>query len=339
MSELINDSNKKKGLGRGLGSLLGGSPASSLDSQKTNLNTQSVTNSIAKSNIQTPQAQSPTQQTTTQASPAIQTEGKVWQVAIDKIQSGEYQPRKNFEKEPLSDLANSIKAHGILQPIIVRKVSGSNKFEIVAGERRWRAAQQAGLHEVPVLIKSFDDKQSLELAIIENVQREDLDPIEEAEGYSRLATEFSLSHQVIAEKVGKDRATVSNAIRLLVLPLEVRQMVQKKDISVGHAKVLLSLQDSTSILNLARRTAKEKMSVRKLEKEVQMALHPEEEVKSVSGIDQNVAARLIQGLSEELQKKLGTKVVIDYANSKGKISIYFYSDEELTQLVENIKEN
>lgn len=321
MSEPIHEStNKKKGLGRGLGSLLSsGSPESQTQSR--------------------PPGQHMSSQLNTQVAPPapINTEGKVWQVPIDKLTSGKYQPRQTFEKASLQDLAQSIKENGILQPIIGRKVAGG-RLEIVAGERRWRAAQLAGVHDVPVLIKNFNDQETLELAIIENIQREDLNPIEEAEGYYRLINEFKMSQQQVADKVGRDRATIANSTRLLALPETVKTMISLGELSVGHAKVLLSLVDIKKQLELAKKVVTEKMSVRKLEKLVVEAQNPQTGAPQEFDAEQSVTQRLIAGLSDELQKLLGTKVNIDYAGSKGKISIHFYSDDELTQMVDRLKQ-
>ncbi len=321
MSELnAENSNKKKALGRGLGSLLGGAAADD------------------RSLAQPAERHASTQVSTQKTPPApINTEGKVWQVAIDKLASGAYQPRQTFEKSSLQDLAQSIKENGILQPIIARKVAGG-RLEIVAGERRWRAAQAAGLHEVPVLIKNFNDQETLELAIIENIQREDLNPIEEAEGYSRLIGEFNMSQQQVADRVGRDRATVANATRLLALPATVKEMISSGDLSAGHAKVLLSLADTKIQIELAKRVVSEKISVRKLEKMIAGRQSPQTNATNALGQEQSVTQRLIAGLSEELQKILGTKVNIEYSGSKGKIGIHFYSDDELTQIVDRLKQ-
>ena len=338
MSETSNEtSNKKKGLGRGLGSLLGG-PANSAPPNVSG--PQAPAGAVAKplpsvattTSVATPAAASPASAT------PVDPESKIWKVAIDKLSQGEFQPRRHFDKEALQELAQSIRENGILQPIVARRTK-AGKLEIVAGERRWRASQLAGLHEVPVILRNFNDKEALELAIVENIQREDLDPIEEAEGYSRLITEFKLSQQQVAEKVGRDRATVANAVRLLLLPNEVKKMISEGEVSVGHAKVLLSCQDAKKQLELAKKIVNEKLPVRKLEKMIQ-ALNKGEEVpdEDKSALGSNVTQRLISGLSEELQKMLGTKVAIDYAHSKGKISIHFYSDDELTQLVDRLKE-
>lgn len=338
MSDIINDSQnqKKKALGRGLGSLLGG-PSGASASPLTQ--TSQAPSQVKPSAAITPETViTQAQPIATSPAPApVDPESKVWKVAIDKLQSGEYQPRQVFDKEALQELAQSIRENGILQPIVARRTK-TGKLEIIAGERRWRASQLAGLHEVPVLLRDYDDKQALELAIVENIQREDLNPIEEAEGYSRLISEFKLSQQQVAEKVGRDRATVANAVRLLSLPEQIKEMISSNEISVGHAKVLLSVQDMRKQVELAKKVANEKIAVRKLEKLVQAANKGVEfEVPTVNSADA-LKERLVSTMSEDLQKLLGTKVSIDYSNAKGKISIHFYSDDELSNIVDRLKE-
>lgn len=351
MSDISMDNSKqKRGLGRGLGSLLGGATSDSAEPSMAPPRSTpagggpkpSGPSSLTKEVTPAPKppaaaALSSQSAVVASAPSSVMTEGKVWQVGIDKLKGGAFQPRRDFNKEALQELAQSIKENGILQPIIVRKTA-SGGFEIVAGERRWRAAQIAGLHEVPVLIRSFDDKEALELAIIENVQREDLSPIEEAEGYSRLASEFHLSQQQIAERVGKDRATVANAIRLLLLPSDVKAMVGSGELSVGHAKVLLSLPDPKKQSEFAKKVVQEKIPVRKLEKIVSAVLsgQGESEDSPMMG-SAGTMNQLVAALSDELQKRLGTKVVIDYNGGKGKISISFYSNEELNNIVDQLK--
>lgn len=341
MSDIsVDSSNKKKGLGRGLGSLLGGSaPAPTPSSKVSGETPKAASSQLASQAPISSLTSAPTAPIVAPpVAPPVDPESKIWKVAIDKLSSGEYQPRTHFEKEPLQELAQSIKENGILQPIVARRTT-AGKLEIVAGERRWRAAQLAGLHEVPVILKNFNDKEALELAIVENIQREDLNPIEEAEGYSRLISEFKLSQQQVAEKVGKDRATVANAVRLLSLPDEVKTMISNSEISVGHAKVLLALPEPKKQIEFAKKIAKEKIAVRKLEKMVQAVVKgKEEELDVQTSSNSKVSDRLIADLSEDLQKTLGTKVNIDYSNSKGKISIHFYSDDELTNIVDRLKE-
>lgn len=338
MPDISNEtSNKKKGLGRGLGSLLGGPAPVSTDSAPAGVKAEGSSKAMSPVSSTPAIASNQAQQVAPPTATPVDPESKIWKVAIDKLSSGKYQPRKTFEKEALQELSQSIRENGILQPIVARRTA-SGKLEIVAGERRWRASQLAGLHEVPVILRNFNDKEALELAIVENIQREDLNPIEEAEGYSRLITEFKLSQQQVAEKVGRDRATVANAVRLLALPDEVKKMISASELSVGHAKVLLALPDQKKQLEFAKAVIKEKIAVRKLEKMVQAVVKGESPKEEDEGFNTNVTQRLISGLSEELQKMLGTKVNIDYANSKGKISIHFYSDDELTTLVDRLKE-
>lgn len=327
MSDLSNEStNKKSRLGRGLGSLLGGSSDA--------LNITEMPGPEKKSPPVASQVttQLPVQSPTT----ALPPEARIWQIAIEKLVASEFQPRTHFEKEKLEELSSSIKQNGILQPIVARKLA-SGRFEIIAGERRWRAAQLAGLQEVPVILKNLEDQKTLEMAIIENVQREDLNAVEEAEAYQRLATEFKLTQQQVADKVGKDRATVANAMRLLALPLSVREMIMKSEISAGHAKVLLSLANPEKQIEIAKKIPAQKLSVRQLEKIVAQEV-AEKKAPTAPTAESNVTQRLISGLADELQKILGTKVSIDYLDSKGKISVHFYSDEELTQIVDRLKE-
>lgn len=265
----------------------------------------------------------------------IDPESKIWKIAIDKLVPGVYQPRKNFEKEPLQQLAESIQQNGLIQPITVRKRS-SGGFEIIAGERRWRACQIAGLHEVPAIIKNINDKEALQIAIIENVQREDLDPIEEAEGYQRLMTEFGYSQQEISEKVGKERSTVANALRLIGLPLEIKEMIANKQISVGHAKALLSVADRHIMLWLAKQCIQKEYSVRALESEIKLKAKHAKAVEANKTIDTDVASKLAKELAEQIQKKLGTKTEISYKAGKGQVVLHFYSDEQLTQIYEKL---
>ncbi|MBX3040320.1 MAG: ParB/RepB/Spo0J family partition protein [Bdellovibrionaceae bacterium] len=336
MSEISTENSKqKRGLGRGLGSLLGG-PAQEAPTPAPVARTPVSTAVSTPAKPAAAAAPAPSVTAPPPVAPPVMTEGKVWQIGIDKLKGGAFQPRRDFNKEALQELAQSIKENGILQPIIVRKTK-SGGFEIVAGERRWRAAQLAGLHEVPVLIRNFEDKEALELAIIENVQREDLSPIEEAEGYSRLSTEFHLSQQQIAERVGKDRATVANAIRLLLLPSEVKTMIGSGELSVGHAKVLLSLPDPKKQTEFAKKVMAEKIPVRKLEKLIAATLSGKTESTTENGANAGTMNQLVSALSDELQKMLGTKVAIDYADGRGKISISFYSNEELNQIVDQLK--
>jgi ParB family chromosome partitioning protein len=236
--------------------------------------------------------------------------------------------------EKLQELTASIKEKGILQPIVARKV-GKDHFEIIAGERRWRAAQAAGLERVPVILKEVQNQESLELALIENLQRHDLNPIDEAEAYQRLADEFDLTQQEIAQKVGKDRVTVANAVRLLSLTPEVKLMLAQGELSAGHAKALLALTDPAKQKELAKKITSEKLTVRAAEKLVQGATR--KALNTTNGLEFDVAGKLVKGLESDLAKTLGTKVEIAYNKGNGTIAIKYYSDEDLTRIIEQIK--
>ncbi|MBC7421073.1 MAG: ParB/RepB/Spo0J family partition protein [Bdellovibrio sp.] len=310
----------KRRLGRGLGSLLGGA-----DTQ----------------NYETTQVNSAPLQTNTPVTKTteVEKENRIWNIAIDKLTPGAYQPRKNFDKAALEELAVSIKQNGIIQPITVRK-RASGGYEIIAGERRWRAAQIAGLHEIAAIIKQATDKEALQLALIENVQREDLDPIEEADSYQRLMQEFTLSQQEVADKVGKERSTVANSLRLLALPSELKDMLVQKQISVGHAKALLSLTDKARQIGLAKKAYEKSLSVRAIEAEIKgmhTAAVAGKAAASGGGINIDIASKLANELADQLQKSLGTKVQINYKAGKGSVEICFYSDDQLTQIYEKLK--
>jgi len=321
---------KKKALGRGLGSLLGGSSGQPQEAS----NNKAISGGFDdKGKVSLPTQNSSEldiQKTVVPTNP----ENKVWTVAIDKLASGIYQPRKTFEKQSLQDLAQSIRENGILQPIVARRTT-AGKLEIVAGERRWRAAQLAGMHEVPVILRTLEDKEALELAIVENIQREDLNPIEEAEGYQRLIQEFHLSQSQVADKVGRERATVANALRLLNLSPEVRAMVTTLQLSAGHAKVLLALSEPKQQLELAKRVVFEKMPVRRLEKLIGEYSQGKKTDKGSN--DKSVIPMAINNLAMDIQKWIGTKVSLEYSSGKGRLVIHFYSNDELNEIAERIK--
>ncbi len=262
---------------------------------------------------------------------------RIWTVSIHKLIPNSSQPRKEFDEKKLEDLANSIRAKGILQPIMVRK-QGEELFEILAGERRWRAAQKAGQHDVPIIIRETDDKEKLEIGLIENIQRENLNPIEEAEAYQVLIDKYKLTQLEISEQVGKERSTIANSLRLLGLTDKVKQLVVKNLISMGHAKVLLSLQNPIDQEKAAEKIVNLRLSVRGTESYVSKLLknlnNKSKDIEDCLGFD--VSKKLVENLSHDLQKKLGTKIKIDYNKGKGKIFINFYSDEELNTIVEKI---
>ena len=282
---MINPFKSKKGLGRGLSSLIG-------DSEKID----------DKKNL-----------------------------SISSLVRNKYQPRKKFDDVSLEELANSIRERGIIQPIIVRPSSDEEgKFEIVAGERRWQAAQFAGLHEVPVIVTNIDNLKSLEFAIVENIQRKDLNPIEEAEGYKRLIDEFGYDQVKVSKFIGKSRAHISNCLRLLSLPQEIIELIIEEKLSQGHAKILVGLENA---ILLARKIISKKLSVRQTESLVRM-------LKFNSYSPSKKKDPNIINLEEELADKIGMRVFVNNKrNNSGTISLEYKEADQLNKLVEIIKEN
>lgn len=253
---------------------------------------------------------------------------KTNKTSIGSIIRNPFQPRKNFDKEQMEELTNSIKERGIIQPIIVRKKA--DKFEIIAGERRWQAAQHAGLHEVPIVQIDADDLKSLEFAIVENVQRDDLSPIEEANGYKRLIDEFNYDQEKVAKFIGKSRAHITNCIRLLSLPPEVIKLIEEKKLSQGHAKILVGLENCFTI---AKKIVDKKLSVRQAENLVRIYKSPKK-FKIISN-DSNIKA-----LKSSLEEKTGLKVNINHKkNKKGILSFEYNNTDQLDRLVMVIKAN
>lgn len=240
------------------------------------------------------------------------------------------QPRKTFEAQPLEDLAASISIHGILQPILVRELP-NGKYQIVAGERRWRAAKLAGLAEVPVIIIEGDDREAAEIALIENVQREDLNPVEEAMAYRQLAEEYGLTQEEISAKIGKSRSTVANLLRLLDLPDEVLALVAAKELSAGHARALLSLSDTDEILTTAHRAVAEGWSVRTVEEEVKRALRRKKRPSDGESDSepQKFAVDYAEVLKNRLMRELGRRVEIAEGKRKKTITFYYEDNEDL----------
>lgn len=255
-------------------------------------------------------------------------------VDINEIEPNFGQPRKNFDEEELKELSSSILEHGILQPLIVREKN--NKYEIVAGERRYRAARMAKVTEVPVIVKSFTEQQTLEIALVENVQRSDLNAMELACAYSLLMERFDLTQEQVADKVGKSRASVANIMRLLNLTPYVQEKLRADEITFGHARALLSLKDIKVQKQVADLIIEKSLSVRETEKYIQVLLSDKKETKAEDKVKNNPFYRELQ---ETLQKVLGTKVVISKGAKKGKIEIEYYSDEELARIIELISMN
>lgn len=255
-------------------------------------------------------------------------------VKLSSIEPNREQPRKDFREEQLQELADSIKKYGVLQPLLVQKKG--DLYEIIAGERRWRAAKMAGIKEVPVVIREYGKQQAIEIALIENVQREDLNPIEEAIAYQRLMQEFHLKQEEIAERVCKNRTTITNSVRLLNLIPEVQQMLMEGLISSGHARALLSVTDPKQQLALAVKIVKEHLSVREIEKAVK-ALGKEPKEKKKEKEDEAIEL-IFKNLEERMKTIVGTKVNINRKDrSKGKIEIEYYSEAELERIVELIE--
>ena len=280
------DSNKiKKGLGRGLSSLIG------------------------ETKVETPKNQ----------------------LSISDLIPNKYQPRKIFDEDNLNDLTNSIKERGILQPIIVRKSNDDkSKFEIIAGERRWLAAQKAGLHTVPVVITEADDLKSLEFAIVENVQRHDLNPLEEAQGYKRLIDEFNYDQEKVSKFIGKSRSHITNSLRLLTLPLDVIKLIEIQKLTAGHAKILVGLENSSFVAN---KIVEKKLSVRQAESFVKIFKNKRQKPNNVK--DAN-----IKDLEISVSNKIGLNVLIkNKKNNKGKITFEYKGLDQLNKIIDIIKSN
>lgn len=256
---------------------------------------------------------------------------------IDEIEPNRLQPRKNFDEDALQELSESIKQFGLIQPIVVKKQD--NYYEIVAGERRWRAARIAGLKEVPVIVKEYNERESMEIAIVENLQREDLNPIEEAQAYRRLIEEFGLKQDEAAQRVSKSRTAVTNAMRLLKLDERVQQMVIDDMISGGHARTLLAIENKEEQYAMAMLVFDNKMSVRETEKLVRNYLKKEEEKKTPEKKeDFSQMETIYHQLEERMKSVIGSKVAIHSRNyKKGKIEIEYYSNDELERIIDLIE--
>lgn len=286
---------KKRGLGRGLDALLGGPGAGAADAERDE---------------------------------TLRT------VPIASLHPGRYQPRSGMDPERLAELADSIRAQGLIQPIVVRVKAGDG-YEIIAGERRWRAAQMAGLNDVPVVIREVDDRAVIAMALIENIQREDLNPLEEAQALYRLIDEFHLTHQQAAEAVGRSRAAVSNLLRLRELPIEVRRLLERRAIEMGHARALLALPAGAAIA-LAEDAAASGMSVREIERRVQALVagkQPTVVKRKPIEVDPDVAA-----LERELSEMLGARVVVQQGRGgRGKLVIHYHGLDTLEGILERVR--
>ena len=296
---------EKKKLGKGLGALLSSGSAQNMSSLFNNSPSDS------------------------DKDPSLTNEGELKQIPLDLIQRGKYQPRADFDEAALEELASSIKSQGLMQPIVIRPI-GPQKYEIIAGERRWRAAQIAGLDSIPAVIRMVSDEAAIAMSLIENIQREDLNPIEEALALKRLQDEFKLTQQEVADAVGRSRTAVTNLMRLVGLHIDVQKMLQTGLLEMGHARTLLTLPEIKQV-DFARDIAKKGLSVRQTEELVRKAKSPKEVV-SERSIDPN-----IKNLEESLGEKLGAKVLIEHkTNGKGRLIVSYNSLDELDGILAHL---
>jgi ParB family transcriptional regulator, chromosome partitioning protein len=300
----MNMATKRPSLGRGLGALLG-QPATAADSPVV----------------------------------ALRTEEELQKLPVDLLQRGKYQPRIDMRPETLQELADSIKAQGVVQPIVVRPLHDENagqprRYEIIAGERRWRAAQLAGLHEIPAVVRRVPDEAAIAMALIENIQRENLNPLEEARALDRLISEFDMTHATAAEAVGRSRAAVSNLLRLLELTDEVKRLVEHRELEMGHARALLALENKRQQVEVGALVANKKLSVRETEALVKrLATRPAAAEPPAERADPN-----IRKLESDLSEKLGAKVHVQHsASGKGKLIISYHTLDELDGILEHIQ--
>ena len=301
---------KKRGLGRGLDALLGGAHA-----VKTNLDAAAGGEEASALTASAPN-------------------GVLKELPVDLLQPGKYQPRTDMHAESLQELANSIRAQGVLQPIVVRELGNSGQYEIIAGERRWRAAQLAELHEIPAVIRDVPDEAAIAMALIENIQRENLNPVEEATALQRLIDEFEMTHQQAADAVGRSRAAVSNLLRLLTLNDEVRKLLEHGDLEMGHARAILGLEGEEQA-RAAREIVSKGLSVREAEQLVRHMRDGRTDSKPTvePTLDPNIAR-----LQQDLSDKLGAKVVFQHAtNGKGKLVVHYNSLDELDGILEKFQ--
>ena len=308
---------KRTGLGKGLGAIFG---EDVVENQPTNGSENVSRETLEKTEIHTQEKE----------------KGKEYQMKLSLIEPNSGQPRKDFNSELIQELADSIKKYGVLQPLLVQKKD--EHYEIIAGERRWRAAKEAGLKEVPVVIREYTKQQSMEIALIENVQREDLNPIEEAMAYQQLMQEFELIQEEIAERVSKSRVTITNSMRLLKLDKRVQEMLIQGLITGGHARALLALEDGEQQYQISLKIVSEKLSVREVEKLVKAFGKPKKNTNEKEAEEEKDLSFIFRDLEERMKQAMGTKVVINKRDrNKGKIEIEYYSKAELERIVELIE--
>ncbi|MGD0622912.1 MAG: ParB/RepB/Spo0J family partition protein [Thermacetogeniaceae bacterium] len=258
-------------------------------------------------------------------------EGEVVEIPVGRIEPASFQVRREFNEDALAELAASIAEHGVMQPVVVRPLAGE-RYQLIIGERRWRASQRAGLEKIPALVRDVDDLASSEMMLVENLQREDLNPLEEANAFKRLTEEFHLTQEVIARRVGKSRPFITNSLRLLQLPGEILDLLSRGLLTAGHAKVLLGLESGAGQSALAQQIVARKLSVRETEREaqrLQQAMAPRTKVAAERGRDVE-----LESLEDRLRQLLGAKVRISSGRRSGKIEIEYYSKDELNRLLE-----
>ncbi len=252
---------------------------------------------------------------------------------LSEIEPNRSQPRKSFSEETIASLAESISQHGMIQPIVVRP-KGNNSYQIVAGERRWRAARMLAMDEVPVIIMELSDFEAMQISLIENLQRENLNPIEESLGYKDLIEVYDMTQDMVAKTVGRSRSAVANALRLLNLPKEVQQMLKVGDITVGHAKALVAVDDEDLLMELAVKAAADKLTVRAIEKIISKLDEPEKEPEKPDKIDS-----YFKEMELSLNENLGRRVKVDYSKNKGALILEFYDKEDLAAIAQKLVEN
>ncbi|WP_422446265.1 ParB/RepB/Spo0J family partition protein [Thermoanaerobacterium sp. DL9XJH110] len=255
----------------------------------------------------------------------------VTEIPLKEIFANQNQPRKNFDEDKLKELAESMKEHGVLQPVILRKKTKG--YELVAGERRWRAAKMAGLEKIPAIVKELSDADVMEIALIENLQREDLNPLEEAMAYKQLMDEFGMTQEELSKRVGKSRSQIANTVRLLNLEKEIKDLIADEKLTAGHARALLAVEDKNERIKLAKKISEENLSVRQIEEIVKVKSSKKNADKNRRNQDINPA---FLDISEKLQGILGTRVKIKGSEKRGKIEIEFYSEDELERILETI---
>ena len=268
-----------------------------------------------------------------------ESEDRVLYIDINDIKPNSAQPRKNFDEEKLAELANSIRANGVIQPLIVRE--SASGYELVAGERRWRASRQAGLRTVPCILRNFDDRQNAIVAIIENMQREDLDPIEEALGLKSMTEKYGFTQEQVSESLGRSRTYIANSIRLLKLPEEIQQYVSSGQMSAAHGRTIINIPDKAKQKEIADKIIRNDLSVRateRLAEKVKDELKPERRRRKKAAADDKAKSAEIAAVERELMTLTGTKVRIDGDDSKGKIELEYYSLDELNRLIDTLRD-